>query len=601
MNKTMSLQTGFMKTSATERLFSVFLILTLTCSLFIAAPKDAHAMTASELVSHINSFNPGVLDRLQASASGNTVTVTGTVSGATNTLVLNINSGVTVRWEASYTGSAWPLIRLSGDGTFEVPEGGLISGSGSSIISLTESSNTVSVTVSGGIVRNTNTNYSNAISGSIGSTNNITVTGGEVSSISGYAITVSGNVSVSGGTVSTESDSSSAINVYNASNTVTVTGGTVSATRGQAIRCDDPSSTVTMSGNSFVFAWGTNLDLNNNDVLRGTPNTSGNAIICAWNQGAETTTYLEGTSTHLTWITFNSGATVKWARNGSQSGISYAKGTNTGFIPITGVTVNAPAPTTCSVTFKYNNGQPDWVQTVNAGSTADYGMDPIRAGYTFAGWFADLGLTNAYNFNNPVTANITLYAKWTAVSSSTYSVTVISGTASPTSAAAGTTINITANAAPAGKVFDRWTSPSGVTFVNATSTSTSFTMPSNAVTVTATYKDVSTNDPNPPSNNNNQNNNNSNSNNQNNNPNNDNSNNSGDNNNNSSSNSSNNSDSTINDDNGNMTWLWVALGALALLAAAGVITFFVIKKKKKDKAPGINDVDQSPQNKDQSA
>lgn len=41
--------------------------------------------------------------------------------------------------------------------------------------------------------------------------------------------------------------------------------------------------------------------------------------------------------------------------------------------------------------------------------------DPTRTGYTFAGWYKEAACTNAWDFEtDKVTANITLYAKWTA-------------------------------------------------------------------------------------------------------------------------------------------------------------------------------------------
>lgn len=73
------------------------------------------------------------------------------------------------------------------------------------------------------------------------------------------------------------------------------------------------------------------------------------------------------------------------------------------------------------------------------------------------------------------------------VNAATYAVTVENGTGSG-SYAGGETVNITANATPQGKVFDKWTSGDGVTFTNANVSSTSFVMPAKAVTVTATYK-----------------------------------------------------------------------------------------------------------------
>ena len=39
--------------------------------------------------------------------------------------------------------------------------------------------------------------------------------------------------------------------------------------------------------------------------------------------------------------------------------------------------------------------------------------DPTREGYTFGGWYTDEACTEAYDFSTPVTADMTLYAKWT--------------------------------------------------------------------------------------------------------------------------------------------------------------------------------------------
>lgn len=39
--------------------------------------------------------------------------------------------------------------------------------------------------------------------------------------------------------------------------------------------------------------------------------------------------------------------------------------------------------------------------------------DPTRDGYTFGGWYTDEACAQAYDFSTPVTADLTLYAKWT--------------------------------------------------------------------------------------------------------------------------------------------------------------------------------------------
>lgn len=79
----------------------------------------------------------------------------------------------------------------------------------------------------------------------------------------------------------------------------------------------------------------------------------------------------------------------------------------------------------------------------------------------------------------------------------TYTITVDGGKAinsagtGVTSAAQGDTITIVANAPESGKAFDKWTtSTSGVTFAIENATTTTFTMPASAVSVTATYKDL---------------------------------------------------------------------------------------------------------------
>lgn len=54
---------------------------------------------------------------------------------------------------------------------------------------------------------------------------------------------------------------------------------------------------------------------------------------------------------------------------------------------------------------------------VDSQTTADGKLvkpaDPTRDGYTFGGWYTDEACTQAYDFSTPVTADLTLYAKWT--------------------------------------------------------------------------------------------------------------------------------------------------------------------------------------------
>jgi uncharacterized repeat protein (TIGR02543 family) len=64
------------------------------------------------------------------------------------------------------------------------------------------------------------------------------------------------------------------------------------------------------------------------------------------------------------------------------------------------------------VTFDSNGGSSVPGQNVAAGGTVSRPANPTRSGYVFDTWYQDDVLIMPYNFGNPVTANITLYARW---------------------------------------------------------------------------------------------------------------------------------------------------------------------------------------------
>lgn len=66
-----------------------------------------------------------------------------------------------------------------------------------------------------------------------------------------------------------------------------------------------------------------------------------------------------------------------------------------------------------TVTFNSNGGSEVPSQQVTKGNTVSRPPNPTREGYAFLGWYLDDNLVQIYNFNTPVTSNITLYAKWT--------------------------------------------------------------------------------------------------------------------------------------------------------------------------------------------
>lgn len=52
------------------------------------------------------------------------------------------------------------------------------------------------------------------------------------------------------------------------------------------------------------------------------------------------------------------------------------------------------------------------VQKIFEGKTGTKPADPTRAGYDFKGWFTDEGYAQEFDFNQPITAETTVYAKW---------------------------------------------------------------------------------------------------------------------------------------------------------------------------------------------
>ena len=76
---------------------------------------------------------------------------------------------------------------------------------------------------------------------------------------------------------------------------------------------------------------------------------------------------------------------------------------------------------TYTVKFDTNGGSAVDAKTVNSGEAiAKPASDPTKAGYTFAGWYSDSALNTVFDFDTPITEDITLYAKWEVV---TYTVT----------------------------------------------------------------------------------------------------------------------------------------------------------------------------------
>lgn len=100
---------------------------------------------------------------------------------------------------------------------------------------------------------------------------------------------------------------------------------------------------------------------------------------------------------------------------GTFRGNIYASPYCTGMVAVTGGTFDPGQPngiTLYTVTFNSNGGS-DVPEQIRANAAATK-PDSRKAGYTLVGWYTDEACTAAYDFTQPVTDSVTLYAKWEA-------------------------------------------------------------------------------------------------------------------------------------------------------------------------------------------
>ena len=128
----------------------------------------------------------------------------------------------------------------------------------------------------------------------------------------------------------------------------------------------------------------------------------------------------------------------------------------------------------CTVTFDTDGGSAVESQTVVSGQKAVRPADPARTGYTFAGWYLD---GEVYDFDTPVTTDLTLTAHWTA---NQYTITFDTAGGSeiaPITQDYGTAITAPADPTREGYTFMGWDKEIPTT------------MPAKNITITAQWKD----------------------------------------------------------------------------------------------------------------
>lgn len=237
----------------------------------------------------------------------------------------------------------------------------------------------------------------------------------------------------------------------------TVFNGKVTVTPGSTIESGIFNGEVinngTISGGTFS---GTVINGEGGTIAEGVSIPNLKFIVTFDNEGTRTTAIIDN-GVKLTapaaptkegyrfsgWYYDNSGSKAKW--NFDTDTVTRA------------MTLTAKWVRTYTVTFETSGGSAVAPVTVDTGSTVTKPADPTKSGYTFGGWYKDSTLQTPWDFaNGTVTADTTLYAKWTANppapsyddSDPTYAVSTPAAEngsvmVSPKNASAGSTVTIT--------------------------------------------------------------------------------------------------------------------------------------------------------------
>ena len=253
-------------------------------------------------------------------------------------------------------------------------------------------------------------------------------------------------------------------------------GGTGNLTNVTAIASGGITS-LALKDDGTVWSWGSNVY-----------GQLGNGKIGASEENKRTPVQVKGAGGigNLTGVTaITSGVNVLALKN---DGTVWAWGYNASGRLGDGTTENRTTPVQVK-----GAGGVGYLSDVTAVSAGDGRSMALKSDGSIFAWgnnsFGQIGDGTKDNRSTPVRAGGAGFN----LTAPMFTVTVNSAGAGATgggSYAQGTIVNINAGAAPEGKVFDKWTTSGGGTFADANSASTTFTMPGNAVTVTAEFKDI---------------------------------------------------------------------------------------------------------------
>lgn len=160
-----------------------------------------------------------------------------------------------------------------------------------------------------------------------------------------------------------------------------------------------------------------------------------------------------------------------------------------------------------TVTFESNGGSSVAAQEIVNGQLATRpATAPTKSGYTFVNWYSDEALTTVFDFSAPISADTTIYAKWSRNSSgggggggsTSYTIAVEDTkngdiTVSPSRASSGSTVTITVDP-DSGYELDELTvldkNGKEIKLTKKSDSKYTFKMPSGKVTIEATFVEI---------------------------------------------------------------------------------------------------------------
>jgi uncharacterized repeat protein (TIGR02543 family) len=191
------------------------------------------------------------------------------------------------------------------------------------------------------------------------------------------------------------------------------------------------NSSLTLAGYTFG-GWYSDTNFTTRVPSSGytyTPTTNV-TLYAKWTANTLTVSYVSNGGSSTSSTTTTTGSTVSQPTSPTRSGYTfngwfsdaglmnsisswpYSHGATANFSLYAGWTANSLA-----ITYSTNGGSSvSSSSTVTGATISSAPTSPTRAGYTFAGWFSNVGLSSAvaFPYTHAQTADFTLYAKWTA-------------------------------------------------------------------------------------------------------------------------------------------------------------------------------------------